>query len=121
MKRGRSPFPSPFPETLGAGPKRLVLLTCAVAAFAATWVRLQHEAPAPVGDRPGTPAVVELASDWPGPEPTMAPVRVPAGKVDDLLVAFDSDLGDEGTPVDRQAIEQALNTDSELRRALGLP
>lgn len=41
--------------------------------------------------------------------------------MDELIDTFDADLGEEGVAVDRARIEQALRTDPELRRALGLP
>src|ERR1700741_4165745 len=106
---------------------RLLLATCAVAAFAANWVRLQHGAPDPVRDPASSLPVVadsftgSFQSAWPGLEPMAAPARVPVATVDELVLALDADLGDEGVPVNRQAIERALGTDPDLREALGLP
>lgn len=97
---------------------RLLLATCAVAAFAVTWSRLQHDAPALVRERPATEPVADVSK---GPEPIAAPARAPVANLDELILALDSDLGEEGLPVDRQAIEQALRADPELRQALGLP
>lgn len=49
----------------------------------------------------------------------IAPVPRPA-TVDEVLDLLNADLGDEGVPVDRQEIEEALRTDPELGSALGV-
>ncbi|MGQ0835603.1 MAG: hypothetical protein ACT4O5_11935 [Gammaproteobacteria bacterium] len=39
-------------------------------------------------------------------------------QLDGLLEAFNADLGDDGVPIERQELEEALRTDPELRDAL---
>lgn len=42
----------------------------------------------------------------------------PPSKIDEVLEIFNADLGDEGIPVDRQELEEALRVDPELRSAI---
>lgn len=101
---------------------RPLIVAAAVAAFTATWFQPEESATTAVHGRPESRSTVALASEWPGPEPIEAPVAASGNRtVDELLLELDSDLGEDGAPVDRERIEHALRSDPELRRALGLP
>jgi len=107
---------------------RLLIAACAVAAFAATWLHLEASETRAVRGRPGAVAAAATQADRTGQEPIALPasafvgeVRGPVANVDELIAVLDADLGEEGVPVDRLALEAALRADPELRRALGLP
>jgi len=42
----------------------------------------------------------------------------PLSRIDEVLEMINADLGDEGIPVDRQELEEALRVDRELRSAI---
>lgn len=107
---------------------RWLMTGCAVVAFAGTWLWLQQEAAGVVRGRlAAEPAassfwLEQTRSTGPGGvERSVQSAIGGVGTVDELIAEFDADLGEEGVAVDRAKIEQALRSDPDLRRSLGLP